>query len=141
MADTYTYQAPDLAQTLSGLSDEYSKINTKHVANKKWYRKYQRWSEFWRDTTQGALYGLNGGPATDPLANLQSQLLTQYQQNQAGYSPDYNFKPMVNARNTALSTALRQRGAGMGMQNLYNPTIDAATNARQTLVNQSMAAY
>ena len=145
MPDTYNYQAQDNTAATEAFNTEYGNIGTGHVAKRKWYRKYRSWAEFWRDTTQGALYGLNGTGPTDPLAQLQNQLMAQYQDQAAkgatNFQDKYNFGGMVDARNQGMAQALRQRAAGMGVQGGYQGTIDAATQARQTLVNQSMAAY
>lgn len=143
MPDTYTYKPEDTMAAYGALNTEYSNLQQGHIANKKWYRKYRNWAEWWRDTTTSALYGINGTNATDPLAQLQTQLMSQYELTKpsTAFSQDYDFGKMIDARNRALATALRQRAAGMGVQGGYQGAIDSAQAARNTLVSQSLSTY
>src|SRR5574340_799082 len=103
MPDVFSYQPQDNTAAAAALQGEYANIGTGHQAKKKWYRKDRSWAEFWRDTTQSSLYGLNGTGPTDPLAQLQNQLMAQYQQQvgkgAANFAQNYNFGGMIDARN------------------------------------------
>ncbi len=144
MPDMYSYQPEDTTAATTALENSYNRLG-RHHPNKAWYRKYRGWAEWWRNTAQSSLYGYGGTGPTDPLAQLQNQLAAQYQEQAAkgaaNFSSNYEFGGMINARNQGMAQALRQKAAGMGVQGAYQGTMDAATQARQTLVNQSMAAY
>jgi hypothetical protein len=142
---TYAYQPSDTQATQDALNAEYSNMDYGHHGNRKWYRKYRSWADYWRDTTKGAMFGMSGSAPTDPMAQLQQQLLTQYQTEKSKtpnvYDPNYNFGGMINAQQQGMSAALRQRAAGLGLTDVYQPSINAAARSRQTLADQAMAAY
>jgi len=137
----YSYTSP---WTSSGpLVSTLQEIPTKHVSSKYWYRKYRRWSDFWRESTKGAL-GYGDYDATDPLAQLQQGLLSQYDQN--ALSGAFNmgtqdFSNLIGARNQGLSAALQQQGARLGIGDAFMGVADVANRARTTMAERSLAAY
>lgn len=141
--DSYYYQAPDMTDAYAAQDQGFSANDYSHHRNKRWYVKYRSWADYWRDVAGGALLGTSTTAPTDPLAQLQQQLLGKYEATKVStaFAPNYDFKALINARNKGGAAQLQQKAAGMGMANIYQPTIDAASQARQTLVNQSMAAY
>ena len=143
---TYSYQQDlNVAPTNDALAASYAKLDYGHHGNRKWYRKYRSWADYWRDTTKGALFGMNGGAPTDQLAQLQGQLLSQYQadklKNPVAYNPNYNFTNLIGARQKGLTQALNQRAAALGVGDVFQGSMDAATRSRETLANQAMATY
>ena len=141
MADTWTYTQPTSVDN-SALENELGNTNYSHNSGKKWYRSYRSWADYWRDTAAGALTDKYGTP-TDPLAQLQQQLYQQYTNlsSTTPYNENYDFSKLINARNMGSGAMLQQRAAGIGVQNAYQPAMDYAQRARQTLIDQSLAAY
>lgn len=109
---------------------------------KKWYRDYRKWAKYWREGTEEAM-GYGKGPATDPLAQLQTALMGKVDMNQIqnGYSQGYDPSGLVGAQNKAMAATLNQRAAGMGVGGAYDAVMNASNSSRQTLINQAMAAY
>jgi hypothetical protein len=115
-------------------------------ANKdKWYRDYRKWADYWRTGMSESLgYGEGGEEAaTDPLSKLQFALTNQVDMGKLKntFDPNYDASGLVNSRNQGLAAMLRQQAAGMGVSGAYDATINNASNARQTLIDKSMAAY
>ena len=135
--DTYQYQEPDMAATNAAVNADFADTSYAHEKNKRWYKKYRSWADYWRTTAEGALVGTSATQPTDPLAQLQKQLLGQYEKTKTNepYAANFDFGGMINARNQGSASILNQRAAGMGVQGAYQPTVDAASRARQTLVD------
>jgi len=115
-------------------------------ANKdKWYRDYRKWADYWRTGMSNALgYGAGGeDAATDPLSRLQFALSKQVDIDKLNNTFDQNYDAtgLINSRNQGLAAILRQQAAGMGIRDAYEPVISNTTNARQTLIDKSLAAY
>jgi len=115
-------------------------------ANKdRWYRDYRKWADYWRTGMSNSMgYGAGGeAAATDPLSKLQFALTNQVDMGKIKNTFDQNYDAsgLVNSRNQGLAAMLRQQAAGMGVSGAYDATINNASNARQTLIDKSMAAY
>jgi hypothetical protein len=111
----------------------------------KWYRDYRKWAGYWRTGMSNSMgYGAGGEEAaTDPLSKLQFALTNQVDMGKIKNTFDQNYDAsgLVNSRNQGLAAMLRQQAAGMGVNGAYDATINNASNARQTLIDKSMAAY
>lgn len=146
VAGTFSF-TPDtnVSTTNAALGDAYAGLDYGHHGNRKWYRKYRSWADYWRTTTEAALFGLNGGAPTDELSQLQRQLYSQYQFDKLttpeAFNPNYNFTNLIGARQKGLTQALNQRAAALGIGDAFQGSMDIATRSRETLVNQAMAAY
>lgn len=145
-AGMVSYQAdPRVATTNDALANSYAGLDYGHHGNRKWYRKYRSWADYWRTTTEGALFGLKGGAPTDELSQLQQQLFAQYQadklKNPEAFNPNYNFTNLIGARQKGLTQALNQRAAALGIGDVFQGSMDIATRSRETLANQAMATY
>lgn len=111
----------------------------------KWYRDYRKWAGYWRTGMSNSLgYGTGGeAAATDPLSKLQFALTNKVDMDKLKntFDPNYDATGLINSRNQGLAAMLRQQAAGMGVSGAYDATITNASNARQTLIDKSMAAY
>jgi hypothetical protein len=111
----------------------------------RWYRDYRKWANYWRTGMSKSMgYGAGGeAAATDPLSKLQFALTNQFDMGKLKNTFDQNYDAsgLVNSRNQGLAAMLRQQAAGMGVSGAYDATINNASNARQTLIDKSMAAY
>jgi hypothetical protein len=74
---------------------------------------------------------------------LQFALQNKVDYGQLNNTFDQNYDPagMVDARQKGLSAALKQQAAGMGITGAYDASINSSLNARQTLIDKSIAAY
>lgn len=128
----------DLAQQIHG---KFAEIPTGHTD--KQYRKVRSWADFYRTgalTSMGMMPGVEG--AVDPLAQLQSALMAQYDPTVAqNLGQNVSFSDTLRQQQRGMTAQLQQQAAAMGTPGLYEGLLGQQARAREALASKAQAAY
>ncbi|MEA1909937.1 MAG: hypothetical protein U9M89_02870 [Patescibacteria group bacterium] len=133
------YPQPNAAMAASAQAD-LAGIPSDHESKDKWYRKYERQGEAYRQILANAL-GVLGKDTLDPVQALGKNLQTQGMNQQTQEFGPNDFNQMITSRNQNLSQLLQAQEAARGARGIYQGVETASQRARTSMVNQAVAAY